>query len=385
MSSLNQNVQIVNKHHQKTRNPNSHSVEYTTLKNIHHSARHRGKQKSYASIATDLSQLTRLSSKASAIRFKYSEIASVASAYSSFVPNNQTDLLQIEYDVKETEKCSQRRIIYAVNLLLFIIFYILLFVPDANVQQIARYLILCSSLSISLIYTMMPTYFPIPIPIFAQNATQMDAQMYNAAGQQQKQEIFMITVKKFHFALDQSTVPIICVLLLMASMDSHFSAEIAWNAMIGRHSDIKPWAVLGILFGLCYLCITLDLTGILKAFAQKTAAASNSFQHHLFFYIFIFAAALTVMTNNDISIICLTPLVISTANSAKIDAKPFIFMVLFTSNTFSMLLITGNPANLIVSAAAKCSYIEYMKWMALPTFITGTVYSIPFHTTHHIT
>merc|ERR1719361_1092423 len=123
---------------------------------------------------------------------------------------------------------------------------------------------------------MTPSFLSIPIPCFCQNATNMDAQIYSESAEE-KQEIFMVTVKKFRFPLDQSTVPIICVLLLMASTDPHFSASIAWNAMIGREGAIKPRAVLGILFGLCYLCITLDLTGILKAFAQKTASASGSY------------------------------------------------------------------------------------------------------------
>ena len=139
----------------------------------------------------------------------------------------------------------------------------------------------------------------------------------------------------------------------------------------GKGEEIKPWAVLGLLFGLCYLCITLDLTGILQGLAKKTADASGSYQTRLFLYIFLFAAVLTVFTNNDISIICLTPLVIQSANSGKMDATPFIFMVLFTSNTFSMLLVTGNPANLIVQQAAGLSYMEYLEYMAAPTVITG--------------
>ncbi len=46
-------------------------------------------------------------------------------------------------------------------------------------------------------------------------------------------------------------------------------------------------------------------------------------------------------------------------------------MVLFASNTFSMLLVTGNPANLMVQQAAKLNYVTYLKYMAVPTIFTG--------------
>ena len=46
-------------------------------------------------------------------------------------------------------------------------------------------------------------------------------------------------------------------------------------------------------------------------------------------------------------------------------------MVLFVSNTFSMLLVTGNPANLIVEESSGLTYVTYLKYMALPTIITG--------------
>ncbi len=220
---------------------------------------------------------------------------------------------------------------------------------------------------------MKPSYISMPIPcLCSSHSAGEDAESYN---NKNKQETILVTVRKFKFPLDQATLPIICVLLLIASKENavttHFTFENAATAMIGK--EIKPWAVLGILFGLCYLCITLDLTGILKGLAKKTADSSDSYQTRLFLYIFLFAAILTIITNNDISIICLTPLVCSTANAGNIDATPFVFMVLFTSNTFSMLLITGNPANLIVTEAANLQYLTYLKYMIVPTIITGTL------------
>jgi len=356
------------------------NTRYVSLQ-INHSTspHHRGKQKSFQSIATELSkysksQYTRLSSQQSGrghnSRQTNQTLASVqysvVSAYSSFVPAQNDGLLQIEYELEAKTSRTQTRLIYAAIALLFTIFYILLFI-EATVKP-AEYLVVCVSLAASLIFTMMPSYIPIPIPCLCKSDSQgdIDAESYN---KKNTEETIVVTVRKWRFPLDQSTVPVICVLLLMASGDEHFAAKWVWEAIKG--TKIKPWAVLGVLFGLCYLCITLDLTGILKGLAQKTADLAGSYQTKLFLYIFLFAAVLTAVTNNDISIICLTPLACSTANAGNLESTPYIFMILFTSNTFSMLLITGNPANLIVSQAADLDYISYLKYMALPTIITG--------------
>jgi len=346
--------------------------EYTSLHRINHSnvPRHRGKQKSYQSLATELTHYTRQTSlkshqtAASLASVQYS----VVSAYSSFVPEKNGDILQVGEELDATKSKSQTRLIYGINIALFVIFWALLHVHATKIY--AEYGILVISLALSLIYTMIPSYIPIPIPCVCRSESQRESDAESYANRD-KQETFIMTVRKWRFPLDQSTVPVICVLLLIASQDSHFAAIHAWNSITGHGQPIRPWQVLGTLFGLCYLCITLDLTGILKGLAQKTADASGSYQSRLFLYIFLFAAILTVITNNDISIICLTPLVCSTANAANIESAPYIYMVLFTSNTFSMLLVTGNPANLIVQQAAKLDYVTYLQYMVIPTIVTG--------------
>ena len=254
------------------------NTRYVSLQ-INHSTspHHRGKQKSYQSIASELSKLTRISSQGQSrsqarhqSRQTNQTVASiqysVVSAYSSFIPAQNDGLLQIEYELEEKTSKTQTRAIYGAIAFLFIVFYVLLFV-DATVE-VARYLVCCVSLAASLIFTMMPSYIPIPIPCVCTSESQgdIDAESYN---KKEKEETVVVTVRKWKFPLDQSTVPVICVLLLIASGQEKFAAGVAWSAVEG--TKIKPWAVLGVLFGLCYLCITLDLTGILKGLAQKTA------------------------------------------------------------------------------------------------------------------
>ena len=246
------------------------------------------------------------------------------------------DDLQNESQLKQ-QKLQIHFLMYAIPILFFLIFYILLFIPST--KEMAQYLVLTMSLLLSLLYAIKPTSIYIPLKII-----------------------------NIRFPVDKSTIPIICVLLLIISQNESFTIHSALNAIKG--DEIKPWSVLGVLFGLCYLCITLDLTGILKGLAIKTVDLAGSNQRKLFLYIFLFASVLTVITNNDISIICLTPLVCS---MTVFDVTPYIFMVLFASNTFSMVLVTGNPANLMVQQAARLSYIEYSKYMMIPAIIAGGI------------
>ena len=176
----------------------------------------------------------------------------------------------------------------------------------------------------------------------------------------------------------QATVPVLVIVMLLASGDSHFGWESAWQSMVG--DSIKPWLVLGILFSLIYQCITLDATGILKGLATKTVQTFGSNHNVLFLMLFLFAAVLTVVTNNDITIIVLTPLMLEIQqNIPSLDVIPFLFMILFTANTLSMLLISGNPANIIVAQAADLGTTEYIKHMALCTISTALVLGVALY------
>ena len=168
------------------------------------------------------------------------------------------------------------------------------------------------------------------------------------------------------------------ILLLMASGDAHFGWESAWQSVKG--DEIKPWLVLGILFSLIYQCITLDATGILKGLATKTVQTFGSNHDVLLAMLFVFSSALTVLTNNDITIIVLTPLMLEIQqNIPSLDVVPFLFMVLFSANTFSLLLISGNPANIIVAQAADLGTTEYIKHMAVPTMATAAVLALALY------
>jgi len=235
----------------------------------------------------------------------------------------------------------------AILVALFVVCYSLLILLPECVA--AHYTVLITSLALILRYTIAPSFVMLSI------------------GESS-------ICSSIRVPLDQATVPLMTIGLLLLSGDDAFTFESAWHSVLGTNSAIKPWLVLGILFCLIYQCITLNATGILKGLAKKTVQIAGSNPNVLMVTLWLFASALTVATNNDISIIVMTPLVLEMEDRLhSVDPLSFLFMVLFTSNTFSMLLISGNPANLIVAEAAGLGSAAYIQQMAIPTLIAGLV------------
>ncbi len=93
----------------------------------------------------------------------------------------------------------------------------------------------------------------------------------------------------------------------------------------------------------------------------------------LFSYFFLFSAALTILTSNDIVILTLTPIIAALASYAKIDPTPALFGQFFAANILSLELFIGNPTNIIVAEAYGLSFLGYSVWMASVGIFAGII------------
>lgn len=204
----------------------SFSAGYTSLRDKGDVRRitpfHRGKMRSLYSLASDLDAFTRFPSNGTIT--KYDDVAALVSTYTSYVPRTETaGLLQIEYELHQQTSGTSTRSLYWLCLALFAVSYVLLFIPST--ADVARYLVLCIALALSLIFTMMPSFIPIPVHCQADGQSMRDSNSVN------------LKAKIIRFPLDQSTVPVLCVLILCISGDDNFSWDSAWQSMKG--SDIR--------------------------------------------------------------------------------------------------------------------------------------------------
>jgi len=120
---------------------------------------------------------------------------------------------------------------------------------------------------------------------------------------------------------------------------------------------------------LAIVCIALDMTGALAYLAMKAIQKAGSSGRKLYFYLYFLDSAFTIVTSNDIVILTLTPIIFYCTKVVKISPYPFLFSQFFTANICSMVLVIGNPVNLIVAYANNLSFTAYSNWMAAPAIV----------------
>ena len=136
-------------------------------------------------------------------------------------------------------------------------------------------------------------------------------------------------------------------------------------------SSVNPIKILILFISISFLSITLDELGFFSYIAVKAIQKVNNNQYKLFFIIYFLVAILTIFTSNDIVILTFTPFICYFAKRAKINPIPYLIMEFINANTFSMLFTIGNPTNIYLSQSFNIGFLEYLKIMALPTFLCG--------------
>lgn len=138
-------------------------------------------------------------------------------------------------------------------------------------------------------------------------------------------------------------------------------------------ANINPIKILILFFSMTLLSIFLDEVGFFKLLATNAAHLAKKSQIKLFIIIYLLTSVLTVFTSNDIVILTFTPFICYFCKNAHIDPKPYLVGEFAAANTWSMMLIIGNPTNIYLATAANIDFISYLKVMALPTIVAGII------------
>ena len=138
-------------------------------------------------------------------------------------------------------------------------------------------------------------------------------------------------------------------------------------------SSVNPLKILILFFSMTLLSVFLDEMGFFEHLASMALKRANSSQTRLFFAIYAVVSLLTVFTSNDIVILTFTPFICFFCKRASINPLPYLIGEFVAANTWSMLLIIGNPTNVYLAESFNISFIEYFKVMALPTVVGGLV------------
>jgi arsenical pump membrane protein len=169
--------------------------------------------------------------------------------------------------------------------------------------------------------------------------------------------------------IDYGLAPIIGVIVLFATHSIDGNTVI--RGILGSDS-VKPYSIIILIMALSYICVSLDFTGLFEYLSLRVVNASNGYGKTLFVYFFLLTAFLTLFTDNDIVILTMTLIIFYVSKNAGLDPIPFLFTQFFAVNVLGMALYIGNPTNIVAADAYGLSFIEFAKWMFLPS-ISGAV------------
>ena len=138
-----------------------------------------------------------------------------------------------------------------------------------------------------------------------------------------------------------------------------------------ENTSVNPIKILVLFLSMTVYSLILDKTGFFGYVSGVVLKKAGHNQLTVFLSMYAVIALLTVFTSNDIVILTFTPFICKFCKAAEIDVVPYLIMEFVVANTWSLLLLIGNPTNIYISGAFGISFTEYFVHMALPTVAAG--------------
>ena len=139
------------------------------------------------------------------------------------------------------------------------------------------------------------------------------------------------------------------------------------------NSAINPLKILTLFFSMTLISIVLDELGLFKFLASIASKEAKGSQYLLLLSLYILTSVLTVFTSNDVVILTLTPFICFFSKRSRINPIPYLVAEFVAANTWSLMLMIGNPTNIYLATSAGITFADYFKVMAVPTITAGFV------------
>lgn len=136
-------------------------------------------------------------------------------------------------------------------------------------------------------------------------------------------------------------------------------------------SSVNPIRILILFLSMTVFSLILEQTGFFEHISGVILQKSGHSQHKIFLALYAVISTLTIFTSNDIVILTFTPFICHFCRAAKIDAIPYLIMEFVAANTWSLLLLIGNPTNIYISGAFEIGFAAYLQTMLFPTIAAG--------------
>lgn len=124
--------------------------------------------------------------------------------------------------------------------------------------------------------------------------------------------------------------------------------------------------VVGFLAAILVLAKLCDDEGLFRAAGVAMARFSAGNPRHLLSMVFVVASATTAILSLDATVVLLTPVVLATARTLTVPARPHAYATAHLSNSASLLLPVSNLTNLLAFTAAGLTFLHFAAVMTLP-------------------
>ncbi|OSC98422.1 hypothetical protein PYCCODRAFT_999447 [Trametes coccinea BRFM310] len=180
--------------------------------------------------------------------------------------------------------------------------------------------------------------------------------------------------KRTYLHFNFITVPLISVLILLAA--GVFDAGTLRDGIVGT-GGVRPLNIMGLFISLAYISISLDATGLFRFLAFWVASRGGSSGRRLFTYLYVFFLLCGVIVGNDPVVLLGTPFLAYFTRVAGITPPTaWIFSQFAAANMASVVLVSANLTNLVLSEAFSLSFLAYAAHVVLP-FLAAAVCVFP--------
>ena len=188
--------------------------------------------------------------------------------------------------------------------------------------------------------------------------------------------LMVVAFLKPSVTIKNATVPIFWVVPFLGAVAMILTGNVSVNDIITSFtsdSAVNPLKILILFISMTLISVYLDCVGFFRFLASAVLEKAGKSQLTLFFYLYVTVSVLTIFTSNDIIVLTFTPFICYFAKNAEIDPIPYLITEFIAANTWSMILIIGNPTNIYLATNAGASFASYTLKMALPTVAAGVV------------
>ncbi|GBE80853.1 hypothetical protein SCP_0305730 [Sparassis crispa] len=142
-------------------------------------------------------------------------------------------------------------------------------------------------------------------------------------------------------------------------------------------NGVKPLNIMALFISLAYLSISLDATGLFRFLALWVVRKGGSSGRKLYLYLYCFFLVCGVFVGNDPVILSGTAfLAYLTRISGITPPTAWIFAQFAAANMASVVLVSSNPTNLVLSGAFSLTFLTYTAHCILP-FLAAAVFVYP--------